>query len=416
MPVITFENVSKKYRLGAPLGNLRDAIPRLLDQIRGRVTGQRSDSKHLWALKDVTFQVEQGEAIGIVGPNGAGKSTILKLLSGITEPTGGRIQVNGKLAALIEVGAGFHPDLTGRENIYLYGSIMGLKRKDIDKLFDSIVEFAELKDFIDTPIKRYSSGMHVRLGFAVIAHLDPDVLLIDEVLAVGDMAFRKKCQERMHAFREMGKSIAFVSHNIYAVQALCDRTIYLKKGRIRAIGETKEVIALYINETNEAMLKQSKAKGGEPFERWGTGEVRITGVEIMDKNGKPAQTFKTGDQMRLLMNYRALKRVTEPDFRFVISAPGGIDVACASSASNGYVPNYIEGEGKIECIFNAILFLPNTYSVLANICSLDTRTDYDHWSDAVKFTVMEKKGGNQRREIPVGSATLVNVPYRMVIH
>jgi len=412
MPAITFENVSKKYRLGAPLGSLRDAIPHLLDQIRGRVMGQRSDSKHFWALKDVTFQVEQGEAIGIVGPNGAGKSTILKLLSGITEPTGGRIQVNGKLAALIEVGAGFHPDLTGRENIYLYGSIMGLKRKDIDKLFDSIVEFAELKDFIDTPIKRYSSGMHVRLGFAVIAHLDPDALLIDEVLAVGDMAFRVKCQERMNSFQKSGKSIVFVSHNLNAIQALCQRCLYLNNGQIAALGSTKEVLKFYFDETNKSM----KRKGTALSERWGTGDVEIRELILFDVRGERTDVFKSGDTIHAIMRYFAHKEVFEPDFRLAFLSPDGVPITVASSARQGFIPKRIEGPGSAEFFFQEIPLVPNSYSLTAVICSIDGRIDYDVLPHATDFSVVSGgvSAGIVQKEMSILEGGLVRIPYKVI--
>ena len=411
MPAVLFEKVSKRYRLGAPMGSLRDALPSLVGRFSRRMPGHRTSPRYVWALRDVDLQVEPGEAFGIIGPNGAGKTTILKLLSRVSTPTSGRVEVTGRVAALIELGAGFHPDLTGRENVYLYGSIMGLRRKEIDRKFDAIVDFAELADFIDTPFKHYSSGMQVRLGFSVIAHIDCDVLLVDEVLAVGDMAFRKKCQERMGRFRDAGKTIVFVSHNIYAIQALCERTMYLHRGRVQAMGPTRQVVSKYIDDTNKTML--AAKPGGAPG-RWGTGEVRITGVELLDGQSRPAQTLRTGDRLQIVMEYQADTRIPKPNFQFIVSAPGGVQLICASSAAAGYVPAWIEGPGRVVCAFDAIPLLPRAYSVLANICSLDRRTDYDTLPDAARFSVTTPQDtGELPTDLPVGESALVEVPFTM---
>lgn len=213
MIAISFNNISKKYEIGLRLGSLRDNIPMML---KGLV-GKRPKRDSIWAVKDLSFEVKRGEALGIIGPNGSGKTTVLKLLSNVTKQTSGTIVTEGRVSALIELGAGFHPDLTGRENVYLNGSILGLKKSEIDKKFDAIVAFSGIEKFIDTPVKYYSSGMYVRLGFSVAAHVDPDILLIDEVLSVGDMIFQKKCVEKMKEVRESDKAIVFVSHNIYMV-------------------------------------------------------------------------------------------------------------------------------------------------------------------------------------------------------
>src|SRR5215210_5516603 len=234
---LQFKRVSKKYRIRRELNGNASLVRKLLS-IRKR----RED---FWALRDISFDVQRAEALGIIGHNGAGKSTILKLLSRITTPTHGEIMINGRLSALIEVGSGFHPELTGRENIFLNGSILGMFRREISKKLDSIVEFAELRQFIDTPVKRYSSGMYVRLGFSIAAHLDPDVLLLDEVLAVGDAAFQQKCIQRIIELKKSGTTLVFISHDLRAVQKLCDRVILLKSGQIEADGDPRETIALY---------------------------------------------------------------------------------------------------------------------------------------------------------------------------
>ncbi|RLG42989.1 MAG: ABC transporter ATP-binding protein, partial [Thermoproteota archaeon] len=280
---IRFENVSKRYKLGVRGGgSLREAASDLFRRMLGRKgDNPADDSKYIWALKDVSFEVEEGEALGIIGPNGAGKTTILKLLSGITKPTRGRIWLKGRVSSLIELGAGFHQDLTGRENIYLNGTILGLKRKEIDEKFRSIVEFSELEKFIDTPIKRYSSGMYVRLGFAVAVHVDPEILLVDEVLAVGDMAFQRKCLNRMREMlRKESTTVVFVSHNLSAVQGLCDRVIWLDKGSIVEEGEPKRVISKYIERMSTSSTNPEENFRDDRI-RWGSGGVRITKVRLL---------------------------------------------------------------------------------------------------------------------------------------
>jgi lipopolysaccharide transport system ATP-binding protein len=253
MAVIEFEHVSKAYRLGASRTSLRETITQIPRKLFSH-NGARTDDQLLWALDDVSFRVERGEVLGIIGPNGAGKSTMLKLLSKVTFPTRGHIRTQGRMAALIELGAGFHPDLSGRENVYLNGSILGLTRQEIDTQFSDIVEFAGLERFIDTPVKRYSSGMYVRLAFAVAAHVKADLLLIDEVLSVGDMAFQQRCMEKMNELRDSGTTIVFVSHNLWNVEVFCRRALLLRAGRIVAKGNPAEVIGIYRRQEREDLL------------------------------------------------------------------------------------------------------------------------------------------------------------------
>src|SRR5213594_692829 len=242
---LRLDGVYKKFRKGELYDSLRDLIPALAGRV---LRGRRREAlapREFWALQDVTFGVHRGEAFGIIGSNGAGKSTILKLLSGIMRPTRGTLQVNGRLSALIEVSAGFHPDLTGRENIFLNGTILGMTRAEIRQRFDAIVAFSGLEEFIDTPVKRYSSGMFARLGFSVAAHVDPDLLLVDEVLSVGDYLFQRKCIERMNSVIASGATVVFVSHNLRAVSNLCPRSLLLEKGRVQMVGPTDDVIRTY---------------------------------------------------------------------------------------------------------------------------------------------------------------------------
>src|SRR5215216_1742714 len=266
---LQLKKVSKKYRIRRELDGNASLLRKLLS-IRKR----RED---FWALKDISFDVQRAEALGIIGHNGAGKSTILKLLSRITTPTNGEIMINGRLSALIEVGSGFHPELTGRENIYLNGSILGMRRREIAAKLESIVEFAGVRQFIDTPVKRYSSGMYVRLGFSIAAHLDPDILLLDEVLAVGDAAFQQKCIQRITELKKSGTTIVFISHDLRAVQKLCDRVILLKKGQIEADGGPEETIALYQSSSQQLASAAAGSLGQQP-----SGEAVVTSLKFYD--------------------------------------------------------------------------------------------------------------------------------------
>jgi lipopolysaccharide transport system ATP-binding protein len=260
MKIITLQQVSKRYRL-SQLGSksIREELARLFNR-NGKL-----DKEEFFALRDVNIEIEPGEAVGFIGPNGSGKSTILKLLARIIYPTYGKITVRGSVASLIEVGAGFHPELTGRENVFLYGSIMGMRQSDVRAKFDRIVEFAEIERFIDTPVKRYSSGMYVRLGFAVAAHINPHVLLVDEVLAVGDATFQHKCQERIEELRRGGMTIIFVSHDMTAVERLCNRVLFLQHGQVQAEGPPREVIARYYEEIGLSSEDVGGQDGRDPM-------------------------------------------------------------------------------------------------------------------------------------------------------
>jgi ABC-type polysaccharide/polyol phosphate transport system ATPase subunit len=248
--VLKVENVSKRFSRGEMHDSLRDFIPSLFARLTRRVPPAATSSKEFWALRDVSFELNRGEAFGIIGSNGAGKSTILKLITGIMRPTSGSIELNGRLSALIEVGAGFHPDLTGRENIYLNGTILGMRRAEIERKFDAIVDFSGLSDFIDTPVKRYSTGMYARLGFSVAAHVDPDILIVDEVLSVGDIVFQNRCLEKMNEIIRSGATVIFVSHNLRAISELCPRSILLEQGRITAAGPSQEVLKSYLENSS----------------------------------------------------------------------------------------------------------------------------------------------------------------------
>ena len=254
--VLRVEDVSKRFFRGEMHDSLRDFIPSLFAKIAGRSRPSSKTKNEFWALRGVSFALNRGEAFGIIGANGAGKSTMLKLITGIMRPTTGTIELNGRLSALIEVGAGFHPDLTGRENIYLNGTILGMNRAEIDRKFDAIVEFSGLGNFIDTPVKRYSTGMYARLGFSVAAHVDPDILIVDEVLSVGDIVFQNRCLEKMNSIIRGGATVIFVSHNLRAIAELCPRSILLEQGKITSAGSSQEVLRAYL-ESNSAQGRRS---------------------------------------------------------------------------------------------------------------------------------------------------------------
>lgn len=288
MAAITFDGVWKKFRRGQPHDSLRDLIPHLI-KVWSRAEAAL-EPEEFWAVRNVSVEVQPGEALGIIGPNGAGKSTSLKLLSRILRPTKGHCELKGRVGALIEVAAGFHPDLTGRENVFLQGAIMGMTGAEIRYRFDEIVDFAEVGAFIDTPVKRYSSGMHARLGFAVAAHLHPDVLLIDEVLSVGDMAFQQRCIARANEFKKEGVAIVFVSHNLQAVSELCDNALYLA-GEVKAYGPTHDVMETYLT----SLASTASVKGA----------LEIISSQLLDTRGEVTQTTAPGELLRMQLTCRA---------------------------------------------------------------------------------------------------------------
>jgi lipopolysaccharide transport system ATP-binding protein len=323
--VIQVENLGKKYIIGHEHQErytaLRDVIANRAKALFNPFQNQKSkiqDSKEeFWALKDVSFEIKQGDRVGIIGRNGAGKSTLLKILSRITEPTEGRIHIKGRVASLLEVGTGFHPELTGRENIYLNGAILGMSRAEIKKKFDEIVAFAEVEKFLDTPVKRYSSGMYVRLAFAVAAHLEPEILVVDEVLAVGDAAFQKKCLGKMEEVGKKGRTVLFVSHNMGAVSRLCNYSIWLESGRFKAFGDSHKITEDYLaaSSSNSASVK---------FYFDNTKKCQITSAKLMNKHGSEVSDFSCGDEVLI-------------EVGFVINTVvKGCHVACIVSTSGGY--------------------------------------------------------------------------------
>ncbi|MBS1517230.1 MAG: ABC transporter ATP-binding protein [Bacteroidetes bacterium] len=336
--VIKVENLSKLYRLGmVGRRTIAEDFNRLIARIRGKEnpylkigeTNQRNskgNSDYVWALKNIGFEVNEGERLGIIGKNGAGKSTLLKILSRVASPTTGSVKVKGRVASLLEVGTGFHPELTGRDNIFLNGAILGMTQDEIKSKFDSIVDFSGVERYIDTPVKRYSSGMYVRLAFAVAAHLEPEILIVDEVLAVGDAEFQKKCLGKMHDVSEKeGRTVLFVSHNLQAIRNLCQNTVILNNGEIFAAGKTEQALRDY-NELIRDIKITADTEIGNQINRRGKGRVRFTGIEIMDEFGNKRFKFEIGEKIRVRITYEIFREIDGLNYLFALLS--GISREC----------------------------------------------------------------------------------------
>jgi len=384
---IRFEKVSKKYILQHERAR---SFQELVLKIFHRSPSHREE---FWALRDVSFTIKQGETVGIVGANGAGKSSVLKLISRILEPTTGQLEVRGRVGGLLELGAGFHPDLTGRENINLNGSILGLSKSEIQRKLDEIVSFAELERFIDIPVKYYSSGMYVRLGFSIAVHSDPEILLVDEVLAVGDAAFQRKCLDQINSLRQAGVTIVFVSHNIATVRALCSRVLWLRKGELVADGEAEGVIARYLDYT-WATENRRPAQGDESANRWGSGRIRIVEVQLLDKHGQITQQFRTGDPMVVQMRYQAAERVPHPVFGLAIHRKDGIHITGPNTRFAGLDIPYVEGSGTITYFVPFLPLLDGAYTISISAHNWEDTEMYDYHEQLYPFRVLSS-GGEQ---------------------
>jgi len=394
MSSVRFANVSKRFILRHERPHsFQEMVFGLLDPRR------RGSSEELWALQDVSFNVESGETVGLIGPNGSGKSTALKLIARILEPTAGSIETKGKVSALLELGAGFHPDLTGEENIHLNGSILGLGRREIERKLDQIVAFAGLEDFIDTPVKHFSAGMYVRLGFAIAVHLEPEILLIDEVLAVGDMTFQIKCWDRIVELQQEGTTIVLVSHDLDAVQKLCSQVIWLDHGWVRAQGAAGEIASQYCSavlaglEAGHSQFRRGIADEGR---RWGTGEAEILGVEFLGGKGDPRRTLRTGETMVARIRYRAYKRLDRPTFGVAIYRSDGVHINGPNTRLSGYDLDHIEGQGFIDYKVDALPLLSGIYQFSAAIYDYESIHPYDHHHRLYTFVV--QPGGTIEHE------------------
>jgi lipopolysaccharide transport system ATP-binding protein len=368
-PAISARGLGKRYRRlmrGPRHDSLRDVIGAGVgDLFASRQKREdRRARETFWALKDADFDIERGENVGIIGLNGAGKSTLLKILSRITTPTTGNARIVGRLGALLEVGTGFHHELTGRENVFLYGSILGMTRKEVAAKFDAIVEFSEIGDFIDTPVKRYSSGMYVRLAFAVAAHLDPDILLLDEVLAVGDFAFQRKCMNFARQLERKGSTILFVSHNMFSIKSMCHRVIYLKKGEIAYDGPTAEGLRRYEGDSRLADAPWFKEADESRV-------ITFTDVALLGANGAESGVFEFGERMTVRLRYKTNGRLERPDFRVGLDRDDDITCMVFSTHSDGVDIPFVEGEGVIELRTPPLRLVSDLY--VANIVVRDAK-------------------------------------------
>jgi lipopolysaccharide transport system ATP-binding protein len=362
---IIVEDLSKKFELGA-LSHETMLRERLVNFFTGSFRKRAAKNDVLWALKNVSFRIGEREVVGIIGRNGAGKSTLLKILSKITHPTSGRVQVRGRVASLLEVGTGFHEELTGRENIYLNGSILGMKRKEVEAKLDAILEFAGVERFVDTPIKRFSSGMRLRLGFAVAAHLDPDILIIDEVLAVGDAGFQKKCLNAMEDLRSGGRTVLFVSHNMAAVENLCTRAIWIDDGQIRQDGPAHEVIESYM--ATFAGSQQATTDLTQVESRRGSGEIRYTGFEFLSKDGQPLAMIRSGESVTFRFHYHARESVRYPFFGLRLFTELGTLITETGTWHHGIaIPEIPPGEGYIDLEIDSLNLMPARYLLTIGI-------------------------------------------------
>jgi lipopolysaccharide transport system ATP-binding protein len=383
-PIIKVEHLSKGYTLKHQTSSyqtFRETAVELMKKPFG-LSQKQLKNEEFWALQDVNFEVQKGEVIGIIGPNGSGKSTLLKILSQITAPTKGEIIIRGQVASLLEVGTGFHPELTGRENIFLNGSILGLSKKEIVKKFDEIVEFSGVKKFLDTPVKRYSSGMHVRLAFSVAANMEPDILIIDEVLAVGDAEFQKKCLGKMEEItKKEGRTILFVSHNLIAVQKLCSRTVSLEHGKIKNIGITAEVIKKYLTE------KATPSSNPQLKTRSDVGSVHFTNIEISNAQG--SGIISGDDCLKFKLQYTSNFQTPIADPRIVITVNSEISqqtvLRLDTDVTADSIPEKLSPKGEIACETGPINLSEGKY--LVEIDFLIQGSSRDHVVRAAEFDV-----------------------------
>jgi ABC-2 type transport system ATP-binding protein len=370
---VAVEHVSKQYRLYHERNqSLKASVMR----------GRRARYDEFLALDDVSFEVREGTTFGLIGENGSGKSTMLKCIAHILRPDAGRIETEGKISALLELGAGFHQELTGRENVYLNGAILGLSRRQLDAKFDEIVAFSGIEQFIDSPVKNYSSGMYVRLGFSVAINVDPDILLIDEVLAVGDAEFQRKCSEKIAEFREQGRTILVVSHSLPSVRTLCDEVALLEHGHLLRVGPAADVIDEYLA---DVFADSEDREGGHV--RWGSKEVRIDKVELLDAAGEPTSHLRTGDPMTFRFHYTAHEPVPNPVFGLAVTTVEGVHVTGTNTRVSDLDCDLPLGPGTVDFRVPRLLLVPGLYDFTAVVYDHTCSHPYDHVEKMVRFDV-----------------------------
>jgi len=377
---IIFDGVWKKFSKGEDYDSLRDLLPAAARKLLTRTESGSGElrRREFWALQDLSFTVRKGEAIGIIGHNGSGKSTALKLMTGILRPNHGTVTLTGRVGALIEVGAGFHHDLTGRENVYLNGTILGLSRKEIEAQFDNIVEFSELQEFIDTPVKRYSSGMYARLGFSVAAHMSPDILLIDEVLAVGDISFQQKCLERVKALKQHGTTIVFISHNMHAVREVCPRVIVLERGVKVCDGSAAEMVTAYLKRLPHRAVSRPETHDGP---------IIVRRVAFLDDHGRDSESFRSGETLRVRIVLEARARITQPVIGLAFYGSDGTCLYGHNSKIDRWDSGEVEGLVEYEVVYDCVHLYPGHYLVSVAVSDPIGLHDYLFEDRAYGFTV-----------------------------
>jgi ABC-2 type transport system ATP-binding protein len=370
---ISVEGVSKNFRMYTERNQSLKAMA--LSRTRVRY-------EEFPALKDVSLEIPAGVTYGLIGENGSGKSTLLKCMARILRPDAGVIRTEGKVSALLELGAGFHPELSGRDNVYLNGAILGLSKKQLAARFDEIVDFAGLEQFIDTPVKNYSSGMYVRLGFSIAINVDPDILLVDEVLAVGDEQFQRKCAEKFADLKRSGKTVVIVSHALPTVRNLCDEVALLEHGVLRAVGESTEVIDRYLDDVHEDRVLDDNGTV-----RWGSGEGRIERVELLDRRGEAITSVRTGDPMTIRLHYALNEPLDKPVFGFAINTLEGATVTGPNTRQAGAVPDRLEGSGFVDYRVDRVMLIAGTYDLTVSIFDYSCSHPYDFRQRIVRFDV-----------------------------
>lgn len=369
---VTVEGVSKRFRLYHDRNqSVKAAVMR----------GGRARYEEFWALKDVSFEVPTGSTFGLIGENGSGKSTLLKCMAKILRPDAGRIGTHGKVSALLELGAGFHPELSGRDNVFLNGAILGLGRKDVIRRFDEIVSFAGLERFIDTPVKNYSSGMYVRLGFSVAINVEPDLLLVDEVLAVGDEQFQRRCADKFADMKRAGRTIVLVSHSLGSVSSMCDTVAWLDHGVLQHVGDPSDVVDGYLASVQDDGGSAEAGNGA----RWGSGEARIDHVEVLGAG--PDAAVRTGDKVTFRFHYQAGSRVERPVFGMAVHALDGTVISGPNTKDARLIPDAIHGDGVVDLVVDKLMLLPGTYNISCTITDAEVLHVYDFRNRAIRFTV-----------------------------
>ncbi len=415
-PIISVSNLGKQYRLGSGAGHdtLRDHIAHGFRWLFRRTKeGPDLAGEDFWALRGVSFAVKQGEVVGIIGRNGAGKSTLLKVLSQITEPTEGEVRVRGRVASLLEVGTGFHPELSGRENVFLNGAILGMSKAEIKRKFDEIVAFAEVERFLDTPVKRYSSGMYVRLAFAVAAHLEPEILVVDEVLAVGDSAFQKKCLGKMHDVAGQGRTVLFVSHNMAAVSNLCQRGIVLERGCVKFDGSAKDALQIY----NTSTLSAGASSGGAAnviYARPGEdapGNFSITRIEMFDPAGSPKSCVSSGDAVVFRVTYFAKREAARGSVQLQFAGFDGSKILNLSTEpDSGFSMSLEPGEHAVECVIDQLPLAAGQFIIGAGLAI--PWVEYLCWSPDLCSLTVALHDVYDSGYAPAADRSLIVTPHR----